>query len=415
MAATALARTESALALRTAFARAALHYWLDIFPRVRRETRAWRRIASRIPDPALRELALDAHRNETAKAEGAGFFAILAPRGDRATLVRAQVAFATLFDYVDTLAEQPSEDPMTNNRQLHEGMLVALRDGIPHADYYAHQPSRNDGGYLRALVEGWGQAFSALPSYPAVAANARRLAEQIVRYQTLILPERSGGHEHMREWARSESQPNSGLHWWEQAAGSSYMLGMLALMSAAAHPDLTVDESGATCDAYTLWVEAVCTLLDSAADETEDEAAGRRSLLSYYESPEQAATRLQMIATNAARALSSLPNGEMHLVVFAGLLANYLTPPPSTPMGHAIAGPVLETAGVLAGPAVAVFRLRRALARVADTLRSDPTCAVPSDIPHRGSKGAISARRPTVASPQGCVQGAQRRPRGPGS
>ena len=365
--------------------------------------RDWQRRAVRIPDPTLRALALEAQRNETAKAEGAGFFAILAPREHRAALVCAQVAFATLFDYVDTLAEQPSEDPISNNRQLHEAMLVALRDGTPHVDYYAHQPSRDDGGYLVELVERWGRAFSALPSYPTVAASARGLAEQIVRYQTLILPEQDGGHTYMKEWARGASRPDSELHWWEQAAGSSYMLGMLALMAAAAQPSLTVDEATAVCDAYTLWVEAVCTLLDSAADEAEDEAAGRRSLLSYYESPEQAASRLQMLATRAAQALGSLPDGEMHLVIFAGLLANYLTPPPPTPMGRAIAGPVLQTAGVLAGPTVAVFRLRRALQRAADALRPPQSPSAFADGPPGRSNGAVSARRPAVGRPVGFV------------
>jgi len=368
------------LPLAAAFGHAAAHYWLDIFPRVRR-----------IPDPELRSLTLEAQRNETAKAEGAGAFAILAPRTSRAMLVRAQVAFATLFDYLDALAEQPSDDPIAGNRQLHQAMLVALRQDAPHIDYYARQRSKDDGGYLRELVEGWGGAFGALRSYQTAAPLARDLAEQIVRYQSLNLSERNGGHAHLADWARSESPPDSKLYWWEHAAGSSYVLGMLALMAAAAQPSLTADEVAATCAAYTLWVEAVITLLDSAVDEAEDAAAGQRSLVSYYASPEEAATRLRMIATEAVRALSALPNASRHLVIFAGLLGNYLTPPPPTPMGRAISAPVLETVGSLAKPTALVFRISRAAKRLTvSSLRDD---AGPREL----LAGAIASHRTTAA------------------
>ena len=383
------------LALARAFGRAQGHYWLDIHPRVRRELRHWQARAQLIPDPQLRALALEAQRNETAKAEGAAAFAILAPRGCRGALVRAQVAFATLFDYVDTLGEQPSDDPVANGRQLHQALLVALDPATQEVNYYAHSPVGDDGGYLQDLVETWGGAFSALASYRQVVEPMRGLVEVVVRYQTLNLSERHGGHAQLADWARTESASDSRLQWWERAAGSSYMLGILALMAAAARPAITSEEAVAIEAAYTLWVEAVCTLLDSAADEAEDAAMGQRSLISYYGSPEEAAARLSMLANEAVRHLGALPNASEHLILFAGLLCSYLSPPPATATGRAIARPVLETVGPLAMPTDALFRTRRRLqaigARMSGRRRATPTPV--GQIPLRDQPGPQDVQR----------------------
>ncbi len=354
-------------ALAAAYLSAAFAYWLYIFPRVRREMLRARARAERIPDPRLRALALDALSTETAQAEGVGAFVILAPRASRTTLVRAVVAFATLFDYVDALAERPSGHAIANSRQLHQAMLVALTRDAPHVDYYAHCRDGDDGGYLRELVENLRASVDALPSYPQAAALARGLGEQIVQYQSLNLSERNGGHANLAQWARSTSSPDDQLYWWERAAGSIRAVSMLALIGAAAQPSLTIDDARAVCAAYALWVDALATLLDSVVDESEDAAAEQRSLVSYYASTEEAARRLRFMADEAVRALNALPNAAQHLVILVGIVGSYASRMPPTPAGKAIATAVLKSTGFLAKPTALIFRARSAASRLGAT------------------------------------------------
>src|SRR6516164_6786748 len=101
-----------------AYRSAAAQYWFGIFPRVRREARRWRERAVQIPDPVLRGHALEALETKRTNLDGAAAFALLAPRRYRGPAVRAEVVFALLSDYLDTLSEQPSEDPVANGLLL---------------------------------------------------------------------------------------------------------------------------------------------------------------------------------------------------------------------------------------------------------------------------------------------------------
>ena len=135
-------RAEVDLALASAFAGTASRYWLGVFPLVGRELRHWHERARQIPDPVLRRLALLTQRVERGNLEGAAAYAVLVPRAYRARVVRAVVAFQTTYDYVDTLAEQPSADPVANGRQLHLALLSALDPDGDHPDYYEHSSAQ---------------------------------------------------------------------------------------------------------------------------------------------------------------------------------------------------------------------------------------------------------------------------------
>jgi len=110
-----------------------------------RELVTWRVHAGQVPDPVLRELALQALRKR-GNMLGAALFAVLAPRGRRSEVVRALVAFQSAYNYLDTLAEQPSADPVGNGRRLHSALLLALEPGAGRRDYYAGYPRCDDGG-----------------------------------------------------------------------------------------------------------------------------------------------------------------------------------------------------------------------------------------------------------------------------
>ncbi|HEY2570156.1 MAG TPA: DUF2600 family protein, partial [Solirubrobacteraceae bacterium] len=75
-----------------ALAGAARSYWLGVFPDACREVRVWRTHAAKIPDPALRRLALRAHLEKRGNLEGAAAFAAFTQPAGRHAAVRAIVA-----------------------------------------------------------------------------------------------------------------------------------------------------------------------------------------------------------------------------------------------------------------------------------------------------------------------------------
>src|ERR1700753_2706462 len=118
--------------LAKAFAGTAFHYWFGVFPDVSREVARWHRRAHAIPDARLARLALFTQSAERGNLEGAAVFAVLAPREHRRSVVRAAVAFQALYDFVDTLAERASPDPVANGLRLHQALLTALDPARPH-------------------------------------------------------------------------------------------------------------------------------------------------------------------------------------------------------------------------------------------------------------------------------------------
>ena len=108
-----------------------------------------------IVDPALRRLAVEAQQTKRDSVDGAIAFATFVPRASRQLAIRALTAYQVAFDYIDTISEQPSPDPIANGYRLNTALLDALEAdaagaGAPgageasaaerahHPDYYAH-------------------------------------------------------------------------------------------------------------------------------------------------------------------------------------------------------------------------------------------------------------------------------------
>jgi tetraprenyl-beta-curcumene synthase len=348
------------LALAGTFVRAALRYWLLVFPRTCIELRGWRRRAALIADPALRGAALEA-LNKRANIEGAAAFAAVLPGRRRGKVVRALVAFQAIYNYVDLLAERWSSEPALNARQLHAALLVALEPGAPHRDYYACHRQREDGGYLAEMVDACRSALRALPSGAAVAVPARRSAARIVAFQSLSLGER---HE-LERWARAQQATGGDLLWWEAAAAAGSSLVVCALLAAAAAPSLRDGDVAAIEAAYFPWVGALHSLLDSVVDEAEDAATGQLSLVSCYRSAPEAAVRMRWLARQALRAVRALPGGRRHAVLVVAMACSYLSSPEVSALNSlALARAVRDTLGAIAVPALLVFRIRLLAGRV---------------------------------------------------
>jgi tetraprenyl-beta-curcumene synthase len=350
--------------LAAAFLGAARCYWLCVFPRVRLEVRRWRRQAGEIPDPVLRRLALATHQAKWGNIEGAAAFAAFLPRARRAIAVRALVAFQAAYDYADTLSERPTANPQANGCQLHLALLVALEPGVPHPDYYAHHPSREDNGYLRDLVDVCRVAFAALPSHAVVAESARRAAKRIVSYQSLNYPGQQS-RQRLERWADSQTPPGSGMFWWETAAAGASSLAVLALIAAGARSNLDRRDVTAIEHAYFPWISALHTLLDSLIDYREDTAAGQPSLIAPYGAPAAVATHMQRLAEQSVRHAQGLPAGSGHLLLLAGMSSLYLSAPEAS-QPHALPTTVrvLNAMGGLATPTMLILHARRGLSRL---------------------------------------------------
>lgn len=346
------------------FARAARRYWLNVFPCVQTELSVWRRRAEHIPDRTLREAALDALVTKSDVLEGAVAFATFTSPHLRRRVVRLIVAFEIAFDYLDTIAELPNPDRVANTQSLGQALLASFESSGGHADYYEHHGGSDDAGYLEALVDTCRETLGTLPSSAIVAEPACRALSRIVTYQSLHHGDGRGSHDAFENWARAQPTPGTDLHWWERGAAMGSQLYVLALIAAAAGPAVQPAQIAAIEYAYVPWVGALSTLLDSVIDQHDDRMDGQRSLIDYYSSPVVVAERLRTMTIEARRLIHQLPDAEHHMLILAGMAAQFhSTPQASGPEVGIATRAVVDAIGADAVPALLFFKARRAWAR----------------------------------------------------
>lgn len=340
----------------------------------------WRNHARAIPDPELRALALNTQAGERGNLEGAAAFAVLAPRRRLAAVVRATVAFQALYDYVDTLAEQPTGNPLANGRTLHMTLLAALDPSRRHVDYYEHFRTGRDGGYLAAMIGSCRAAMRELPGSPHTRERALEATRRMVDYQSLNHAGRGQRQEALRAWADELTPASSGLCWWETAAGAASSLEVFALIAAAACGPTPEAEATAIHAAYFPWIGALHVLLDSLVDRGGDLRNGHHSLVAHYRDPQHAASRLSAIAEMSVELAGWLPDQRRHAMILAAMSSFYLSRasaggPDALPAREA----VLQAMGPLAAPTMAVLRARLAIARSLARQRSPASEKAPAN------------------------------------
>lgn len=304
-------------------------YCAIVLPRARRELRGWQRRALAIPDPTLRAHACATLRDEHANAEGAALLALTAPPGRREQVVRLLVAYQVMYDYLDTLTEQPVARPLETSRRLHGALADALGGCAAAPDWYAGYPQVDDGGYLAALVAACVASLDTLPSRavvaPAVGRAVARAAESQSRNHAAMLG--AAKPDALARWAEAQAAPAWAMHWWELAAAAASSLAVHALLAAGADPGLTPAAAAQLEAAYWPWICSLNTLLESVADRDADAVTGNFSYAGRYASPEIAAARLAAIAARAAIAVRTLPHATHHRLVVAAMACFYLSVP----------------------------------------------------------------------------------------
>lgn len=362
-----LARSGVALTL------ANVRYWSTVAPLARTQLARWEERGRAIPDPVLRAAATAKLGDERFNAEVAATLATLAPRCWRARVVEAIVALQVLYDYVDLVSEQyAAGTPEIDDRELFTALSDAVTlpiegersSGTDRAPgYYGTGPRSDDGGYLHALVETVQTTLAGLPSavtiVPVAQASAARCAEaQILNHQV----PRSGVEE-PRQWAKLEAE-GTGLGWQEFLAGATAsVLGIHALIAAAADPG-TTRANAEDLDALYLSIGAL-SMLDSLVDREEDIATRQLSYVDLYDGPEAMASGLANVARDGIARAGELPNGAHHVMTLVGVVAYYGSATPlRSASGWPVTAPVRRELRPLIGPTLALMRGWRLAKRV---------------------------------------------------
>lgn len=344
--------------LAARFAAAAARYWLGTYPTIRREIRRLRRNAARIPDATLRTTALAVLDNKWGDLEGAGAFAAFVPTRRRASVARLLVCLQGIYDYADTLAEQPSDDPSADAITLHTALLDALRSGTPLSDYYEHHPYKDDGGYLAGLVQQCQAGVAQLPTYAVVERAAREHAQRIVDYQARINREPEDEHAAFASWAASETPVGARLHWWETGAACGSSLALLALLAASADHRLTTGVAASIEAIYWPWAGALHTLLDNLIDRAEDHATRQHNLTDHYSDRQELSERVETLArTTIERSRAVAPH---HRLILTGMIALYLSDEQAwTEHARTASERILAANGTITRPALLLLHARR--------------------------------------------------------
>ena len=313
----------SAAQLR-ALARAAARELVWVLPAVAREVRAWRARALRIPDSSIRRDALSALDHKRGHTDGAALFCIL-PRTRCPELLRLLVAYEIAWDFLDTVNEHGAVAGQANGRQLHVALIDALDPSRPISDYYRHHPWRNDGGYLRTLVEVCRHGCAPLPAYERVRPL---LAGEAIRAQVLGInhdldPTRRDAT--LRDWAAREGCGRFDVNWFELTGAASASLTVHALLALGAEPAYTDADIARVHSAYFPWISTATTMLDSYVDQCDDAANGDHSYIAHYHNPRFAAQRVRQLIQRSLSEANALPNGERHTLIVACMVAMYLS------------------------------------------------------------------------------------------
>ncbi|MGH2852997.1 MAG: DUF2600 family protein [Solirubrobacteraceae bacterium] len=282
----------------------------------------WERRASAIPDAPLREDALDALTRKRGNIDGAALLSILPSRRD-SRLLRLLVCYEAMADFLDSADERAASATVASGHRLQQALADAIDPRAPTRNYYDRHPWREDGGYLRALVEACRGGCASLPAYPLVrplAIRAARLAEvQALNHE----PDPARRTALLRVWA--VGVPHGGdVSWFELTAAASAWITVLALLALAADPECGERDGGETFAAY-LWISMTAAMLDSYADMGEDAAGAGHSYIAYYGSEELAARRLRELIRRSMAEARALPNGPRQAVIAACMVALYLS------------------------------------------------------------------------------------------
>lgn len=326
---------------------------------VRCELARWQAWAESIPEPPFRADALYALEHKRTHAHGAALFWTL-PRKRNLELLRLLVAYELIWDFLDNVSERAAAHGLIDGRQLHLAIAEAIDVRASVSDYYGALPWRDDGGYLRALVEVCRERCSRLPSYARVRELAVREAH---RAQVLAVnhdPDPLRRDAELRRWAMEQFPGRPIACWWELSGAASAPLAIHALLALAAEPRCRRADVQRTYAAYFPWLPAATTMLDSYVDQIEDLANGDHSYVSHYPDGERAIWGIRALVLRSLAETCTLRHGHRHAVIAAAMIAMYLSKDTApTPQLRAGTDVFIAAGGTLTRLLLPILRLWR--------------------------------------------------------
>lgn len=347
-----------------------LRYWRYVAPEVRRELKRWSGRAAQIGDRHLRELAIEKLQAEHFNAEVAATLATLVPEAHRSRAVEAIVAFEVLYDYLDGLTEEPTDDPLESGGRLYRD-FTAVFDGASADRPATQRVVWDDGGYLDELSSTAAGAIASLPRKCVVERAGRSAAERCAIGQVRVHAAAQVGVDQLERWAHGDVEPEGAMEWREYIAGSvASVLAVHALIAAGADDSITEKQADALDSAY-LSISAMSTMLDSLIDYERDVASGDPWLVRLYGGDVGVlGDRLVAVAREAVARTRLLPNDAHHMMTLMGVVAYYTS---AAEAGSELARPVVERLhrelrpSIL--PTLAVMRVWRLAKRVRRVVR----------------------------------------------
>ena len=295
-----------------------------VFPGVKQELNEWKQKAEQIPDARLSLQALESIRTKTFHCQGGSIYALY-PGVNRAETIRFIVAYQTMSDYLDNLVDSLEVQDELAFAQLHLAMSEALDpDAVP-SDYYRYYPYREDGGYLKGLVNTCQDSLKKLPSYEVAMEEAIKLAKlysHLQTYKHLAVEERESS---MLNWISPYLSIYTDLTAWEFAASTGSTLGIFCLYATAYEPHLKVGQVHKIREAYFPWICGLHILLDYFIDLREDRETNQLNFVAYYESVKIMDDRLHLFIKNSFKQAEVLDHPKFHRAVVQGLLSMYLS------------------------------------------------------------------------------------------
>ena len=323
------------------------------FPAVKRQLREYRQILGEIEGP-LAEQALASIKDKEFHCLGGSVYALLADKTKQRYVLRFIVAFQTISDYLDNLCDRFGVKSQQVFRQIHTAMLDSLdpyQKG--YSDYYLFFPHKEDGGYLRRLVDDCRESLAALPGIDQRRDCILRLTQLYIDLQSFKHMEQRSGEEQLAALYDNNKEQAPNLYWWEFAAACGSTLGVFTLVASGAEPRREYR-------AYMPWVNGLHILLDYYIDQAEDIQHGDMNLVSYHDGPSHQIERLLWFYRKSIRAVKALPNSKFHTLVIDGLLAMYLSDPKARSRElTASSWKILMTAGLRARVLTGMVRLLR--------------------------------------------------------
>ena len=304
-----------------------VRFFTHVVPLTLDELSAIRRSAAAIPDTALREQALASIHDKAYHVQGGCILAtFLDTRAARRHVVIV-TALETIYDYLDNICDRLPGVPCEAYPTIHEALLDAVDLERTPSAYYRDGPHRDDGGYLRGLVDRVRDELATLKQYALIAEPLRevtRLYSELQSYKHLAPGAREARCE---QWFAERDTRFAHLRWNEFAAACGSSLPVFALLALAEDAHVTAADVERTYGAYLPAVSALHILFDYYIDQQEDRDAGELNFVEAYADPDEGLRRLRMIAREAIRGVRATAHPRQHEFLVLAMGGFYLTHP----------------------------------------------------------------------------------------